>query len=307
MLQGSLENFALDEVLGLLSSTAKTGRLHLEGDRGKGSLDLSEGELVDAAATNTANGTGPEDVIFELMRYEEGSFTFTVEEIESDSAGQAVADVLAAAESRLADWRTIEAVVPSLDHRVAPIATLPEDEVRITRDEWAVLVAIASGCSVSSLCDSLDLGEVEGSRRIKGLVERGLVAISSSETAAEAATGRSAVEALSGTPARDLTAQRPGPQAAPPTLQLAPDEKSDQRPLTGAAAAGPAKARPPMPVAPTADDLKRLVEPSASPPASGDGDGGNGNGNGDGSDPASEGDPEDSSTGLLMRYLRSED
>ncbi|MDH5522215.1 MAG: DUF4388 domain-containing protein, partial [Acidimicrobiia bacterium] len=72
MLQGSLENFALDEVLGLLSSTSKTGQLDIKGDRGSGALMFREGRLVDGTASFTANGTGIEDVMFELLRYAEG-------------------------------------------------------------------------------------------------------------------------------------------------------------------------------------------------------------------------------------------
>ena len=74
MLQGSLDNFALDEVLGLLSSTSKTGRLSLKGDRGDGSLTIYNGQLVDASASYDSNGTAPEDVVFELLRYVDGNF-----------------------------------------------------------------------------------------------------------------------------------------------------------------------------------------------------------------------------------------
>lgn len=178
MLQGSLENFALDEVLGLLSSTNKTGQLEISGDRGTGSLMFNEGHLVDGNASHTANGTEVEDVMFELLRYGDGTFTFTNREIESGESAQNVATVLSAAESRLADWRQIEAVVPTLNHHVAPSVELPADEVTISRNEWAVLTVIAAGCPASVVCDRLEYGEVEGSRQIKNLAERQLVAVS---------------------------------------------------------------------------------------------------------------------------------
>ena len=78
MLQGSLENFALDEVLGLLASTGKTGRLGLTGDRGNGELLLCDGRLVDAESTALPAGTDPEEIIFELLRFQAGSFTFDI-------------------------------------------------------------------------------------------------------------------------------------------------------------------------------------------------------------------------------------
>ncbi len=178
MLQGSLENFALDEVLGLLSGTSKTGQLEIAGNRGTGSLLFDEGRLVDGTVSYTANGSELEDVMFELLRYDDGTFTFTSREVTGAENPENVASVLASAENRLRDWRSIEAVVPTLSHQVTPSADLPADEVTIARAEWAALTVIASGCPVSLVCDKLELGEVEGSRRIKELAERELIVVS---------------------------------------------------------------------------------------------------------------------------------
>ena len=177
MLQGSLDDFALEEVLGLLSSTSKTGKLDVKGDRGSGSLRLDNGRLVDAGASNTANGVEPEDVLFELLRYADGNFHFTASDAEDGGHSINVAEIVASAENRLADWRTIEAIVPSLRHLVTPVAQLPEDEITLVRREWDVLIVVGSGCPVSAVCEELDLGEVEGSRRIKELTERGLLTV----------------------------------------------------------------------------------------------------------------------------------
>lgn len=177
MLQGSLENFALDEVLGLLSNTQKTGHLEIAGDRGSGSLQFSEGRLVKAGASNTANGVELEDVMFELLRYSDGTFTFNARDVDESEQSEIVASVLASAENRLRDWRQIEVVVPSLRHMVQPADELPADEVTINRSEWAALTTIAAGCPVSVVCDQLALGEVEGSRLVKDLAERKLISI----------------------------------------------------------------------------------------------------------------------------------
>lgn len=178
MLQGSLENFALDEVLGLLSGTSKTGQLEINGDRGSGTLAFSEGRLTDGTCSSTVNGTELEDVMFEMLRFADGTFSFSSREPGPVESSEDVGTILAGAEHRLRDWRLIEAVVPTLDHRVAPATELPADEVTISRDEWAALTVIASGCPVSNVCDRLELGEVEGSRQIKNLAERQLVVVS---------------------------------------------------------------------------------------------------------------------------------
>lgn len=177
MLQGSLDNFALDEVLGLLAGTSKTGQLDIGGDRGTGSLVFNEGKLIDGTASHIANGTQLEDVMFELLRYEDGTFNFDSREVPASEVNENVATVLASAENRLRDWRSIEAVVPTLNHQVTPAEDLPADEVTISRVEWAALTVIAAGCPVSLVCERLQLGEVEGSRQIKNLAERQLVAV----------------------------------------------------------------------------------------------------------------------------------
>ncbi len=179
MLQGSLDNFGLDEVLGLLADTAKTGRMRITGDRGSGSLWLASGQLIGSEASR-ADATGSiDETMFELLRFSTGNFSFNSDELPSEpSEAKPVVGVLEAAFERLTQWRAIEAVVPSLAHVITPVSTLPAPEMTITADEWDVLMAIGAGVEVGNVCEHFGLGEVEGSRRVKMLVERSLITIS---------------------------------------------------------------------------------------------------------------------------------
>ena len=300
MLQGSLDNFALDEVLGLLSSTAKTGKLDLKGSRGKGALRLRQGRLVDATADNTANGTEPEDVLFELLRFVEGTFDFNVSDDEEGGYSHEVDEVLTAAEARLADWRTIEAVVPSLRHTIAPNASLPADEITISRLEWATLISIGGGCPVSTICEELGLGEVEGSRQIKGLAERGLVCISPPKGPSR--HRRSGVDIMKGSSTTGLSteiktndeAKRTARVEAMGPLDLSTTQFSSRR--------------SPLPDAPTAED--RRADSGSTPPAPSvirtDKASGNGNGTGNSSSSGEQTEIEETG-GLMMRYLKTDD
>jgi len=261
MLQGSLENFALDEVLGLLSSTSKTGQLDIKGDRGNGALLFRDGRLVDGNASFTANGNAIEDVMFELLRYAEGSFTFTARDIEPSDYDENVVTVLGSAENRLMDWRSIEMVVPSLNHMVTPAADLPAEEISITRAEWSALTTIGAGCPASTVCERLDLGEVEGSRQIKNLAERQLVVIS------------------------EPGGYRSRPGTPPPALAGNSTPADDPFADTS---------RPPMPPAPSVEDL---APPSPSEISE----------FGDGLSDASELTEESREGGLLMQYIQGED
>lgn len=178
MLQGSLDNFGLDEVLGLLADTAKTGRMRITGDRGSGSLWLASGQLIGSEASRADAAGAIDEIMFELLRFSTGNFSFNSDETPAEPReAEAVAEVLDAAFERLRQWRDIERVVPSLAHVIAPVATLPAPEMTISAAEWDLLMAIGAGTEVGTVCEHFGLGEVEGSRRVKLLVERSLITI----------------------------------------------------------------------------------------------------------------------------------
>lgn len=187
MLQGSLDNFALDEVLSLLSTTQKTGHLALSGDRGTGSLWLETGEIVGADASNLGAAAASDDVMFELLRFESGSFLFTMDQrLDDPGVAESVDLLLGTAKDRIVEWRTIEAVVPSLGHELWLIKSLEADEILLSREDWDAVVAVGEGNSVGNVCELLGLDEVDGSRRIKGLIERGVLKISEPSQTASA-------------------------------------------------------------------------------------------------------------------------
>lgn len=336
MLQGSLENFALDEVLGLLAGTSKTGHLEIAGNRGTGKLAFLEGRLVDGNASYMANGTDLEDVMFELLRYDDGTFSFVGGDVSPSDGVENVATVLASAENRLRDWRSIESVVPSLKHQVIPAPELPTDEVTVSKTEWAALMVIASGCPVSLVCDKLDLGEVEGSRQIKNLAERKLVSVS--EPIGGYAAASAGTQSVSTPPpppapmATESTVPPPppvgfgtsevaepssildplgsvdGPLSAADVMALSPSAESFSTDLPPESDLFDTEDRPPMPPAPVADELDSaiangLVPPAPPSPAEI-------SSFGDSIEDASELEDEDDEGkggGLLARYLKSDD
>ncbi len=180
MLQGSLDNFTIPEILGLLASTTKTGRLKISGDRGTGSIWCEDGKLQYAEASKLAGINTIDDVMLELLRYQSGNFSFHADDLLPDDAeptSEEVDTVLAGAATRLDEWYAIEAVVPSLGHSLTPVAALATDDVTLEADEWEFLVAIGDSRTVGDVASRLGLGEIDVSRRAKGLIERSLVDI----------------------------------------------------------------------------------------------------------------------------------
>lgn len=200
-LQGTLDTFALPDVLRLLASTKKSGRLRVSGGRGTGSVWVDAGGVVGAEATGAHNSPTAVEVLFELLRYKDGSFTFEAGSAAPDPTKPADVDpLLIQAEGLLAEWQDIEAVVPSLDAWVSLSAELPRADVVIDADRWRVVVAVGSGTTVSRLGDTLSLSEVPVCRAVKDLVELGLGAvgapIAGAAALAGAPTARAELDAL---------------------------------------------------------------------------------------------------------------
>jgi Domain of unknown function (DUF4388) len=184
-LQGTLDTFALADVLRLLSATTKSGRLQIDGDRGVGNIWLVEGEVVagtvdlrhPAGTDGVVPCTDPSEVLFELLRHVEGTFEFIADEHTDDGRPPvAVEEVVDAAEQKLLDWRAVEAVVPSLDHEVT-LADHIDEEVVIGREGWKTMLAIGEGRTIGQVGERLEMGEIAVSNAVKALVDERLAVI----------------------------------------------------------------------------------------------------------------------------------
>lgn len=174
-LQGSLEDFALPDVLGLLASAKKTGELHVTGERGGGRLWLRDGEVVWTEAGDT---TEPVDCLFELLRATRGEFQFRSDVAPPAEATPSPLDPLVAeATSRMSEWAEIEGVVPSLDTAVRLEPEAPGAQVVVSADQWRVLVAVAEEGTVAAVARALGTGEFGACRAVKELVDAGLVVV----------------------------------------------------------------------------------------------------------------------------------
>jgi hypothetical protein len=174
-LQGTLDTFSLPDVLRLLATTAKTGHLRIDGDRGQGSVWLDEGSVVGAAADRAMNGTPTDEVVFELLRFDTGAFAFDADDkAPHPGRPEGVEDVLRRATSLLREWTELEAVVPSPAHHVTLAPDLSADEVTIDADRWRSVVAIASGRTIGELAKELGLTELGVSRVVRDLVDMGV-------------------------------------------------------------------------------------------------------------------------------------
>lgn len=177
-LQGTIDSFALSDVLRLLAHSNKTGRLVVNGERGSASVWLVGGDFVGGQTSSDPTAVDLVDVCFDILRYEAGSFIF-----ESDAhcptpqPSTPVGAVLEQAEAFLLEWRDIISIVPSMDAWVVLAPELPHPEVVVDQACWTSIVAVGGGVRVSELSHRLGLGELPSCRLVRALVHAGFVRV----------------------------------------------------------------------------------------------------------------------------------
>jgi outer membrane biosynthesis protein TonB len=286
-LQGSIETFALPDVLVLLSSTKKTGELRVVSGTTDGRLYVRDGKLVHSVVGN--RDAQLVDAVFELLRLDTGTFSFGDKAAPKEVGSEPVEMVLADAQARLVEWREIERVVPHMDAVVAMAAEAPSDEVVLTADHWRLLVGIAGGQPVSNLLDRFNGSEFEACRKVKELVDAGLATV---DTTARVAAPKPKAEAPKPEPKVE---EKPEPEPKVEAAKAEPEPKVEDKPepksedeVTGSKISVEKK---PLPDAD--DPLAMLTRPrkvrtqTSTPAAEVSAEtNGNGNGNGKKSEPA---------------------
>jgi hypothetical protein len=180
-LQGTIDAFPLTDVLQLLSSSARSGHLHLEGDRGRASLSIEAGAVVGGLG-GRAGSSSAALMVMDMLRFTEGSFVFDAPDVAEAERMVPVepvelADCVEQAAALLEQWQQIEAVVPSAAHRLALAEVLDDDSVVITGTEWPFLVAAGRGPTVEEVGSQFGLDEFECASAIAALVGRSLLTV----------------------------------------------------------------------------------------------------------------------------------
>jgi Domain of unknown function (DUF4388) len=178
-LQGTLDTFALPDVLRLLASTKKVGRLRVTGDTGSGSLWVEGGTVVGSELlVRGVHADSLTESLFNMLRFSHGSFTFEAGSVPPSNGQQLdVENIIVEAELMLGEWRALEQVVPSLDAWLSLAQELKGRDVVIDSGRWRIVVTIGSGATVAEVGRRTGLAELAVMRAVKEVVELGLVEV----------------------------------------------------------------------------------------------------------------------------------
>ncbi|HEV2754425.1 MAG TPA: DUF4388 domain-containing protein [Actinomycetota bacterium] len=268
MLTGTLDDFTLPDVLRLIGSARRTGRLDVTRDAGSGRLFFRDGDVRAAGDAR--------DVAFDLMRWGDGEFSW-----EPGAAGPAggdgisVEDLLEHVARRLDELAEIKTLVPS-EEAVLVMAPQPPEgavQINISPSEWRVLVMVDGHRPVRDIALAAGLDDIATMKVLYGLAAAGLVRLAEGAAAvpepepdrdvgvsAEASdmTDMTVVSDVSDTPREEdvvAAAPEPEPFAAPepePFVEPAPDP--EPQPAAVATPEPAAVAQPEPPPDPFLDD-----------------------------------------------------
>jgi hypothetical protein len=182
-LQGTFDVLSFADVLHLLGRNRMTGRLHLRSRSMGANVYIDDGQLVGADlgehSTNSAADVHSrlEEICFELLEAERGSFEFTPDTVGMGPAtvNLDVDAVLDQARKRLDEWRDVQAVIPSLELHPHVVDSLPADEVTLSRERWRLVTAIDGRRSIRAIARSVGLTEYDTCRMVKSLMDEGIV------------------------------------------------------------------------------------------------------------------------------------
>jgi hypothetical protein len=144
---------------------------------------IDDGHLVGADvgehSTNSAADVQSrlEEICFELLEAERGSFEFTPDAVGMGPAmvNLEVDEALEAARRRLADWREIQEVIPSLDLHPRVVDSLPAEQVTLSKERWRMVTAIDGRRSIRAIARSVGFTEYDTCRAVKSLMDDGIV------------------------------------------------------------------------------------------------------------------------------------
>ncbi|MCJ7733638.1 MAG: DUF4388 domain-containing protein [Anaerolineales bacterium] len=172
ILRGNLAQLPLLDILKMLSTGNRSGRLNIHQGAKTGEIYLQNGTLVHAVTGMHIGEKG----VFTLIGWMEGDFSFTPDiEAPDQSIEETTEQILLEAARQADQWEDIKDVLSTTDAVFNISATGSTNTVSLKPIEWQVLAQINGERSVLEIAELLELHEFEVAKIIYGLTTAGLL------------------------------------------------------------------------------------------------------------------------------------
>lgn len=181
MLQGSLDSFALPDVLRFVASSGTTGRVEVTREEVAGELMLDQGRFVAARlADEEAPTTKDEalDVAVLLFDGSNGEFLVAQEDWAGGPLSLDAEELVAAVERRREEWAEVVEVLGSLEDPLVLVADLPEgtEKIVIRAEQWRMLSLIDGVRSAQDIARDSARSVYATAQALAELADKGMVA-----------------------------------------------------------------------------------------------------------------------------------
>jgi hypothetical protein len=170
--RGNLAQLSLLDILKMLSSGNRTGRLDISQGAKTGEIYLQQGNLVHAVTGVQIGEKG----VYTLLGWLEGDFSF-IPEIEppEQSIDTTTEQILLEASRQAEQWGDIKEIVTSTDMVFNLSPSGSTDTVSLKPIEWQVLAQVNGQRSIIEIAEVLELHEFEVAKIIYSLTTAGLL------------------------------------------------------------------------------------------------------------------------------------
>lgn len=187
MLNGSLEVFALPEVLRFVAAGKVTGRVVIERDDVGGELSLDQGVFVAARLTeDEAPSTVDEALDAAVLLFDgaAGTFNVVVEEWVGGPLSLDADAFVSAIDKRREQWAEVVSVLGSLEDPLVLVSQLPAGTkgVTITADQWRLLTLVDGTRSVQDAARDSASSVYATALALAELAQQGMVARGETKT-----------------------------------------------------------------------------------------------------------------------------
>lgn len=199
MLNGSLESFALQDVLRFVAGSNATGRVEIEREEVSGELSIDQGRFVAARLSDEeAPATEDEalDVAVLLFDGSGGTFSVTHEDWAGGPLDLDADQLVSAVDKRRQQWAEVVEKLGSLDDPLTLIADLPAgtEEVVVSAKQWRLLSLIDGTRSAQDVARDAGESIYATAVALAELAARGLVAHGEARAADDGSDGGDTAE-----------------------------------------------------------------------------------------------------------------